>query len=268
MHLRPEPKPTNGHHFGALLHCPRKAWFNYHAHEEMKAPLPLSLRAMQREGLAYEREVIERIYPDAYVVSGKRVGERIEATRKAMRRGEPVILQAQFHDGHRTGVADLLERTDAAPGYRLGHVYRVGDIKSAATVSLGNLYQVGWYSRMLADEQEHTPTHAFLIMGDGRREEIELSLIDGLLDQAYVDLLQLRLLSARQLDEAHPPVLTRHCLSCAYRYTCMPLLQRGTDLTLLPGLGRNRLQRLRDAGLTRWDELDARPDADLAALGF
>ncbi|SDJ82638.1 RecB family nuclease, putative, TM0106 family [Catalinimonas alkaloidigena] len=266
--FRPQPKPTNGHQFGAYLNCPRKAWFNYHATSALKAPVPLALRAMQQEGLQYEKEVIERQYAGAFEVTGQTEAERLVQTEKAMRGGEPVILQAQLLGPERVGVADILERVASGPGYRLGHLYQVGDIKSSKTVTLHNLLQIGWYSRLLTGLQGTAPERAFLIMGDGRREEVEVALVETILRETYYDLMAVRRLAWEELNEKHPPVLSRNCMTCQYRYECMPRVQAADSLSLLPDLGAHRLAHLKAHGLHTWRDLALCSDAQLEELEF
>src|SRR4051794_25455377 len=94
MALAHLPRPTSGRMFSAYLVCPHQAWLEYHGDVGRKLPPPGYLRAMQQEGHAHEKRVIEAHYPDATRIPERLpLEERVRRTTEAMKGGARAILQ-------------------------------------------------------------------------------------------------------------------------------------------------------------------------------
>jgi hypothetical protein len=79
------------------------------------------------------------------------------------------------------GPFDLLERATESPS---GTLLRSWDVKSARTTRSDAVFQVGFAALLLEAVQGRRPDAGFLILGDGRREEIDLGAIRCTVDDA------------------------------------------------------------------------------------
>ena len=132
----PSPKVTVGHHFGSLLSCPQRAWYDFHGDPHAKAAPPSYLIALQREGIEHEQTMSRLLYPDAVSIPERgEPAERLQRTVGAMVLGTPAILQGYFAEEGGCGVTDVLELVRVDSASRTGHVYRVGEFKRA---------EIGW----------------------------------------------------------------------------------------------------------------------------
>src|SRR3954447_2745925 len=135
-----------------------------------------------RRGEDYETEQLRRLSaqldghvdltaPPAYTL------EALEAaaatTREAMRAGVPLIYQAQFFDGRWQGRVDFLRRI-ATPSDLGAHAYEIIDTKLARGVKPQVVHQLSLYNRLLAGVQGFEPELAFVLLGDGTEEAVEL----------------------------------------------------------------------------------------------
>src|SRR4051812_5302917 len=94
-------------------------------------------------------------------------------TLDAMRRGVALISQGVFFDGRWQGRVDVLRRVPIASD--LGpYSYEVIDMKLARQVKPHVVHQLSLYNRLLARVQGVEPPVAYLILGDGSIEPVEL----------------------------------------------------------------------------------------------
>src|SRR3954454_2475015 len=109
--------------------------------------------------------------PPAYTREALEDG--VKRTLHAMRAGVPLIYQAQLFDGRWQGRLDFLRRieTPSAPG---AHAYEIIDTKLARTVKPQVVHQLSLYNRLLAPVQGYEPQLAFVLLGDGTEEAVEL----------------------------------------------------------------------------------------------
>src|SRR5215210_2424933 len=134
-------------------------------------------------GEAHEREQLDRLSAECggHVDLSSHVSpytrEDLETaaaqTIQAMREGAPLIFQAQFFDGRWQGRADFLRRLPATSD--LGdHSYEVLDTKLARHVKPQVVHQLSLYSWLLGDAQGYHPPFAYVVVGDGRIEQVVL----------------------------------------------------------------------------------------------
>src|SRR4051812_46502452 len=92
----------------------------------------------------------------------------------AMRRGVALISQGVLFDGRWQGRVDVLRRVPIASD--LGaHSYEVIDMKLARQIKPHVVHQLSLYSGLLARAQGLQPPVAYLILGDGSMEPVELT---------------------------------------------------------------------------------------------
>ncbi|BDD01629.1 hypothetical protein [Persicobacter psychrovividus] len=269
-YIKSRPKPTNGHQLGTFLQCKRKAWLNYFGHEALKADTPPHQQHLMDEGLRFEDDIFEMYYPEAYEVKGDNFAIRKALTLDAMRRGEPVILQAQLGDGTTTvGVADILILEDTDEQLPLGHAYSLGEVKHSAQVAVSHLTQLLWYASMLAVDQQKTYDHSFVIIKNKEQIKVQLTEVRGIYEECLEGLLPLRDLSWEELGEQHPIVYKKSCNKCQWRYACIPeLMQQENHLSVIPLLNAHHIMALKAENVNGPTALLQAPAQLFANIGF
>lgn len=226
---------------------------------------------VRTRGERHEREQLERLAAElgGYVdLSGHRGGgvDAIEAgvaaTLDAMREGAPLIFQAQFFDGRWQGRADFLRRIDE-PSDLGDWSYEVIDTKLARHVKPQTVHQLSLYSRILGDAQRRAPDYAYVILGDGTEERIELARYAAL--HRHVSRRLEQLVDGPPQDTYPEPV--EHCQVCALAAECHQRRVDDDHLSLVAGARREYRERLVEVGLPTVAEL-ADPPQDFVVNGF
>lgn len=162
-----------------------------------------------------------------------------ESTAQAMAVGAPLIYQAVLYDGTWQGRVDFLRRIDTPSS--LGEFsYEVLDAKLSRSVKPGVVHQLALYSRLLTDVQGTAPERAYVILGDGSVEQIDL--------QAFAALHRhtARKLEATAAAAMFPtyPEPVGHCDICALAAECRRRLIKDDHLSLVANARRDQRQRL------------------------
>jgi len=248
-----------GHHFGALLACPQRAWLDYWGNPKQKLRPPSFLLQYQREGLQHESEMCEKLYPGAVRISENADPETRKAkTLDAIRSGAAAILQGYLRDGDDLGVIDVLEREDGGT-----LVYRVGEFKRSASLQTEHVLQVRWYTELLQRTVGSSTSRGFFVLGDGKRKEVDLAEVESLYASC-----KKRLAELRRLEAEPGPHLCRNCVTCPWRGICIPRLVESKHVSLLPGINRGHARRLADLGVTEWPAVVDTTDEQLADVGL
>lgn len=181
-----------------------------------------------------------------------------EATRRAMQDGAPVIFQGELRAEPWMGIADFLHRMDGSCS--LGsHFYEPWDTKLARSAKPYFLLQLCAYVDMLESMQGRRPERFGFVLGDGT--EAPFRTVDV---WHYYRRLK-RSFEAFQRDwspDAHPdPALDRthgRWSGCAEK-----LLEDRDDLSLVAGITRSQIVRLREYGI---DTLTCLATIDVASV--
>jgi hypothetical protein len=222
------------------------------------------LRALQLEGIEYEREIYERYFPDAVRIPERRKPEkRYELTVEAMHAGAPAILQGYLRSLDGVGVFDILELVPAEMHGETGNIYRVGEIKSSDVLRTSHVMQAAWYSELLRETLGRTWNEVFFILWNGERTYLNLDTIQTDYERAKADLMQIR---ESKTDPG--PHLTTFCPSCHWRGLCMPELIAQNHISLVPGIGRKQAATFKESGITTWQELGTVQDNFLFGMGI
>lgn len=257
-------RSTSGHHFTALLDCPQKAWFKYHGNYKDRAPTPPYLIALQNEGLAHEREISRRMFPEAVKIPDRVSPEKkFQRTIEAMKAGAPSILQGYIRDEDAIGVPDVLELVTKDSTSFTNHIYRLGEFKRSPTLKTGHVLQVSWYSEILQKIQSRASDKVFFVLKDGKKTWVELSESKFIYQDSKKRLFELR---ASKIPPG--PHLSNLCYSCLWRYLCMPLLIDNNHISLLPNIGRRRAKMLKKDGISSWQDLNLKNKNSWIELGF
>ena len=245
------------HHLYDFAECEHRVALDATLDRKLRTPPDDAMALLLEHGQRFEREVVEPLgYPAVAVEHGDWEGA-FARTLALMRDGAAGIDQGVLLDGSRLARPDLLER---APGEStLGEFHYVpGDVKSARTTRSDAVLQVGFAALLLESVQGRRPEAGFLILGDGRREELDLGSIRCTVDDAVA-----RTEEVARGEAGTSPFYSPACARCRWRGTCLPRLEEARDLSFVHGVTRARRRVLLRHGVATIDEL-AR--ADVAAL--
>lgn len=259
--MNPKPGSLSGHIFSAWLACPQRAWFDLFGDKKKRLFSPVYLRGMQREGLRHENDCEQRHFPTAERIEDNlAIEQRIEITEKLLRQGTPVILQGAVTGDTGIGIVDVLEHVAPEPTSRFGHQYRVGEIKHAARLQSGHLFQALWYRDLLHEWSGSAAPDVFFIAKNLQRQTIPAALHL----QSYQTVLE----QLRRIESGRPlsPRLSSQCPTCTWRGICMPNLVQKCDLSLLPRLERTQCAHLYACGIKTWKDFRRNFDKAISVL--
>jgi uncharacterized protein len=167
-----------------------------------------------------------------------------DATKRAMHDGAPVIFQGELRADPWMGIADFLHRMDGS--CTLGsHFYEPWDTKLARSAKPYFLLQLCAYADMLESMQGRRPDKFGFIFGDGSETPFRTGDV-----WHYYRRLK-RSFEAFQRDwsedDCPDPALDR--THGRWSTTAEHLLEKRDDLSLVAGITRSQIVRLREAGI-------------------
>ena len=249
------------HHLYDFAECEHRVALDATLDRKLRTPPDDAMALLLEHGQRFEREVVEPLgYPAVEVDRGD-WDRAFSQTCALMRKGVAGIDQAVLIDGARLARPDLLER--AAGVSTLGEFHYVpGDVKSARTTRSDAVFQVGFAALLLEAVQGLRPDAGFLILGDGRREELDLGAIRCTVDDAVA-----RTEEVARGEAATSPFFSPACARCRWRGTCLPRLEEARDLSFVHGVTRARRRVLLRHGVSTIDALAQANVAELSAAG-
>jgi len=174
------------------------------------------------------------------------------ATALSMHQGAPLIYQGQLFDGLWQGRPDFLRRVDAASD--LGHfAYEVLDTKLAKHVKPEVVHQLSIYNRMLGEVQGSEPELAYIVLGTGEIEEIDLSRFAALHRHTVR---RFEAVAAAAGSETYPEPVG-HCAICSLAGECYGRRVADDHLSLVAGARREQRERLGEGGIATMGDLAA-----------
>jgi uncharacterized protein len=245
------------HHLYDFAECDHRVALDAVLDREQRTPPDEAMSLLFEQGQRFEREFVEPLgYPTVEVERGNWEGT-FARTLELMRAGVAGIDQGVLLDGARLARPDLLERVPGASALGEFH-YIPGDVKSARTTRSDAVFQVGFAAVLLEGAQERRPEAGFLILGDGRREAIDLGAIRCTIDDAVA--------SAEAVARGEvrsSPYFSSACARCRWRGACLPKLEEAHDLSFVHGITRARRRVLMRHGIHTIEDL---AHSDVAAL--
>jgi len=249
------------HHLYDFAECEHRVALDATLDRERRTPPDEAMALLLAHGQRFERDVVDPLgYPAIDVVHGD-WDDAFARTVERMSQGVAGIDQGVLIDGTRLARPDLLER---APGSSsLGEFHYIpGDVKSARTTRSDSVFQVGFAALLLESVQGRRPETGFLILGDGRREELDLGAIRCTVDDAVA-----RTEEVARGTVATSPFFSPACARCRWRGECLPYLEEARDLSFVHGVTRARRRVFIRHGVTTIDQLAASDVEALAAAG-
>ncbi|MEP6620734.1 MAG: TM0106 family RecB-like putative nuclease, partial [bacterium] len=198
-----------------------------------------------RRGLAHEADHLARLRaatPDLVSIQAGTTAR--EQTQAAMHAGVPIIFQAELHAEHWMGIADFLHRTPG-PSTFGNFFYEPRDTKLARTAKPYFLLQLCAYAEMLETMQGRRPAQFGFVFGDGTEKFYDTADFWN-----YYRRLKRSFESFQHswIADCHPdPALDR--THGRWSTAAERLLHDVDDLTLVAGINRSQIIRLRDAGI-------------------
>jgi predicted RecB family nuclease len=250
------------HHLYDFAECEHRVALDATLDRELRTPPDDAMELLLAHGQRFEREVVEPLaYPAVTVDHGDWDGA-FARTCALMNAGVAGIDQAVLIDGARLARPDLLERV---PGRStLGEFHYVpGDVKSAKATRSDAVFQVGFAALLLEVVQGRRPETGFLVLGDGRREELDLGSIRCTIDDAVA-----RTEEVARGEAATSPFFSPACARCRWRGTCLPRLEEARDLSFVHGVTRARRRVLLRHGVATIDDLAGADVTALVAAGM
>ena len=249
------------HHLYDLAECEHRVALDATLDRSLRTAPDRSTELLLAHGRKFEREIVEPLGYPAIPTDALDSAKAFDQTVAFMREGCPGIDQGVLIDGARLARPDILER--AAGASRFGpYLYRPGDVKTARTVRSDAVLQVGFAAILLEAVQGVRPSTGFLILGDSRREEIDLEAIRCTLDDAVAHAESVIL-----GDAPTSPFFSAPCSRCRWRSECLPRLEGKHDLSFVHGMTPARRRVLERAGIVTIDDFAAAEVEALAAAG-
>ncbi len=198
-----------------------------------------------QQGIAHERETIERLFPDVKAVASQVGMTAVEQTLECMRQGVKVIYQGTLVDEDRDwlGRPDLLERHEGKS--LLGDWYYVPvEIKSAHEVRKDHKAQLVFYAHLLEKVQGILPSELAVINGYQQRFSFLTESFEADFWEIISELDRIR-------DGVCPdPVYRKACVDTSpWGTACFALAKEQDDIALLYNVDIKRLKLLRSLGI-------------------
>ena len=176
--------------------------------------------------------------------------------------GMDVIYQGTLFDGRWLGRPDIMRRVPV-PDDPDAFAYEIEDTKLARRVKAAALLQVCTYSDQLGRLQERVPEEAHLILGDLSRRSFSLRDYS-----AYFRAIRERFEHAVFGDRPSTyPDPVEHCAICRWSEVCDERRRNDDHLSLVAGMRREQIRKLRASGIRAVVDLAAAP-AGLSVRGI
>jgi uncharacterized protein len=208
------------------------------------------LEHLRSQGL----KIVELDRPEAGL-AGLQAAEA--ATLEAMASGAGVVYQGTFFDGRWRGHPDFLRKVNR-PCQRWDWSYEVEDTKLARQVKGAAILQTCSYSEQLARLQDAIPEQIHIVGGDFTVHSYRLSDY-----AAYFRRVKAAVEEATSGPRTNTyPEPVDHCQRCVWFPVCEDVWRTDDHLSLVAGIRKSQIRKLRTAGFGSVEELGASPPGD------
>jgi CRISPR/Cas system-associated exonuclease Cas4 (RecB family) len=245
-------------HFAAGLQCPKLLWWKAHEPDAPELVPDAAARFIRDEG-ARVGEAARACFPGGVLIDlpHDQVQERLEATRRALDRGEPAIFEATFAQDGVVVSVDILARK--------GRTHVLIEVKSSTSIKTHHLWDVALQAYVLRRAGVEVDTVEIMHLNDGCRfpqlEDLFVrEAVSGRVRALFPQISKLVRAQAAMLEGPLPEFdVGRHCDQphpCPFRSRCWPALPRHSVETFY-ALRRDKSAQLGAQGLERVDEVPA-----------
>jgi uncharacterized protein len=232
------------------------------ARKEIAAPVwdNPHARVLQERGFAHERAYLDHLRTkglNVFDLSGETEQSSATLTLDAMRRGDPVIVQAMLGEGSWRGRADVLLRVNNGRRTNFGNwSYEPLDCKLARETKAETILQLCLYCELIAGLQGIEPEFFHVIRPEVRFAPESYRLTSFL---AYYRLVKTDLehAVATEIDSYPEPV--PHCEICRWWKHCDSQRREDDHLCLVAGASRLQRKELVSWGVTTLETLAKLP---------
>lgn len=218
-----------------------------------------SVQLIQQAGHAHEANYLAQLKAAgrdvAEIASDGSLEARAEATLAAMREGHEIIYQATFLTPPWHGFADFLRRVEIPSGVAAWS-YEPIDTKLARTPDPKHVLQLGLYSDLITEMQGTAPHSMHLVLGDGREESFRRVEFQYTLATAKARYLEF--IGSGAKGSVGEPCSA--CGYCGWRDHCESIWEEADHLSLVAGISRGQIDKLRAAGIDSVDTLARAPE--------
>jgi predicted RecB family nuclease len=218
-----------------------------------------SVQLIQQAGHAHEANYLAQLKAagrDVAEIAGDGSLEaRAEATLAAMRAGHEIIYQATFLAPPWHGFADFLRRVEI-PSAVATWSYEPIDTKLARTADPKHVLQLGLYSDLISEMQGAAPHSMHLVLGDGREESFRRVEFQYTLSNAKTRYLEF--IGSGAKGSVGEPCSA--CGYCGWRDHCESIWEEADHLSLVAGISRGQIDKLRAAGIDSVEALARTPE--------
>jgi len=252
----------------AFADCEHLAWLEGQAARGLRA-CDATERDPMANILAERGKQHERAYLAQLEAAGTRVTHipyqanapqaAIDATREAMRRGDPVIYQAVLADGRWFGIADFVARVER-PSALGAWSYEAADAKLARRTKPTYILQLALYSELIAAVQGTVPEEMHVLLGPEPGAQLPVrpepyKCRDFL---AYFRVLRRRFEAVVEAAaEPSYPLPVESCSMCRWSAACEARREREDHLCRVANIQRVQMSRLQAAGVDTMAKLGA-----------
>ncbi|TWB89343.1 uncharacterized protein FBZ93_11658 [Bradyrhizobium macuxiense] len=219
------------------------------------------LETLAERGALHERDYVDHLTSTGTVatsIDGVGVdATAVAATREALGRGDPIIVQAALQSGVWSGRADVLRRVEKPS--RLGAwSYQVTDTKLSRETKGNTILQISLYSDLLSEMQGCEADSAFVVTPGTDFTPEEYRVADYAAYYRHVRASLEKAVSGQDAVAAYPEPI-EHCEICRWRVHCDEKRRADDHMSLVAGISKSQIGELERRGVRTTTELAAVP---------
>lgn len=224
-------------------------------------------KLLQDKGIEHERAYLERLRAQGRsiveITSDGSLEARAALTLEAMRAGVDVVYQGALLAPPWHGYSDFLLKVEGVPSAFGDFAYDVADTKLSRSAKPKHVLQLCVYGHLLTAVQGVPPPNFHVALGSGEMVSLPSASVRHYFDTARQRFGAFAGIEA--LETAAEPC--GHCLYCRWSETCDAAWEAAEHLSLVAGMTRGQIEKLRAAGVTSLRDLaGARPQTTIAGL--
>ena len=213
---------------------------------------------LQEKGIEHERAFLEQLRAEGRAVveiaSDGTLEERVERTLHAMRGGADVIYQGALLSRPWHGYSDFLLKVEGVASALGDYAYDVADTKLSRSAKPKHVIQLCVYADLVGQVQGVMPASLYVSLGDGVQARVATSSV-----QRYYEIARGRFELFAAAPDKSSPEPCGHCTYCRWSDACHAEWERLEHLSLVAGMTRGQIDKLRKAGIASLGSLAELP---------